>query len=76
MERLYILNPYDTNHISLLMNYEKDNKVSTKSLETLLKIRETLTEEEYQELKKSSNEIEMSLFIEESGKIKDLCLVQ
>ena len=39
MERLYILNPYDTNHISLLMNYEKDNKVSTKSLETLLKIR-------------------------------------
>ena len=66
MERLYILNPYDTNHISLLMNYEKDNKVSTKSLETLLKIRETLTEEEYQELKKSSNEIEMSLFIEES----------
>lgn len=76
MERLYILNPYDTNHISLLMNYEKDNKVSTKALEALLKIRETLTEEEYQELKKSSNEIEMSLFIEESGKIKDLCLVQ
>ena len=63
MERLYILNPYDTNHISLLMNYEKDNKVSTKSLEALLKIRETLTEEEYQELKKSSNEIEMSLFM-------------
>lgn len=76
MERLYILNPYDSNHINLLMEYEKDNSFSTKSLEALLKARETLTEEEYKELRKTANEIEMSLFTEETGKIKDLCFIQ
>ena len=76
MERLYILNPYSSEHINLLMNYEQEHKVSTKSLETILKIRETLTEEEYKELKKTANEVEMSLFTEEAGKIKDLCFIQ
>lgn len=76
MERLYILNPYDKNHINLLMNYEKENNVSTKSLEMLLKVRETLSEEEYNELRKKSNDIELSIIIEELGKIKDLCLIQ
>ena len=76
MERLYILNPYDLKHVNLLMNYETDNNVSTKSLESLLRVRESLTEEEYQELKKSANEIEMSLFTEEAGKISDLCFIQ
>ena len=76
MEKLYILNPYNQNHINLLMDYEQENKVSTKSLETILRIRETLTEEEYKELKRTANEIEMSLFTEESGKIKDLCFIQ
>lgn len=76
MERLYILNPYDTSHINLLMNYEQENNVSTKSLESLLKVRETLTEDEYQELIKRSNDIEASLLIEEAGKVKDLCLIQ
>ena len=76
MERLYILDPFDDNHIRLLVNYEKENNVSTKSLEKLLKTREILTQEEYQELKKKNNDIEMSLFLEESGKIKDLCFVQ
>ena len=55
MERLIILNPYDTSHIKLLMNYEKEKNVSTKSLETVLKVRETLTENEFQELRKKSN---------------------
>ena len=76
MEKLYILNPYSSEHINLLMNYEREHKVSTKSLETILKVRETLTEEEYKELKKSANEVEMSLFTEEAGKIKDLCFIQ
>lgn len=76
MERLYILNPYDSNHINLLMDYERELKVSTKSLETILKVRETLTEEDYKQLKKTANEIEMSLFTEETGKIKDLCFIQ
>lgn len=76
MERLIILNPYDTSHIKLLMNYEKEKNVSTKSLETVLKVRETLTENEFQELRKKSNDLEMSLLIEDSGKVKDLCLLQ
>ena len=76
MERLYILDPYDNDHVNLLMNYEKENKVSTKSLETLLKVRESLSKEEYQELKKNINDIEMSLILEESGTIKDLCFIQ
>lgn len=76
MERLYILNPYDSNQINLLMDYEREHKVSTKSLETILKVRETLTEEDYKQLKKTANEIEMSLFTEETGKIKDLCFIQ
>ena len=76
MERLYILNPYSSEHINLLMDYEQEHKVSTKSLETILKVRESLTEEEYKELKKSANEVEMSLFTEEAGKIKDLCFIQ
>ena len=76
MERLYILDPYDKDHINLLMNYEKENKVSTKSLETLLKVRESLSKEEYQELKKNINDIEMSLILEENNTIKDLCFIQ
>ena len=76
MERLYIIDPYDNDHVNLLMNYEKENKVSTKSLETLLKVRESLSKEEYQELKKNINDIEMSLILEESGTIKDLCFIQ
>ncbi len=76
MEKLYILNPYNQEHINLLMTYEQEHNVSTKSLDTILKTRESLTEEQYQELKKTANEIEMSLFTEESGKIKDLCFIQ
>lgn len=76
MEKLCILNPYDLNHINLLMDYERENKVSTKSLEIILRVREMFTEKEYKELKKSANEIEMSLFTEESGKIKELCFIQ
>ena len=44
--------------------------------ETLLKVRESLSKEEYQELKKNINDIEMSLILEESGTIKDLCFIQ
>lgn len=76
MDRLYILNPYDKNHINLLMSYEKENSISTKSLEVLGSLSEKITEEEYLELKKKSNDIEMSLFIEEAGKVKDLCFIQ
>ena len=76
MERLYILNPYDSNHINLLMSYEQEHKVSTKSLESIMKVRNSLTEEEYKQLKKNANEIELSIFTEESGKIKDLCFIQ
>lgn len=76
MEKLYILNPYNSNHINLLMDYEQEHKVSTKSLESIMKVRETLTEEEYKQLKKNANEIELSIFTEESGRIKDLCFIQ
>ena len=76
MERLYILDPYDNNHIKLLSDYENENNISTKSLEKLLKARETLSKEEYQELRKKSNDVEISLFLEELDKIKDLCFIQ
>lgn len=76
MERLYIVNPYDETHKELLMNFERENSITTRSLGYSEKITSSQTEEEYINNKRVSNEVEIGLFLEENNKIKDLCFIQ
>lgn len=74
-ERLFLVNPYDNNHYSELQEFEERNELPKKYTGFLREIRDTISEEEYNNNKKHSNDINEILFIEQNGKIKDSCII-
>ena len=75
-EELLQLNPFNNSHIEMLQEFEKENKINTKTTEFLNKLTKNISKEEYEQIKNSSNEIEESLFIKESEKVKDSCYIR
>lgn len=75
-ERLFLVNPFNAAHLALIDEFETENEISTKTSEFLSKFTSSMSEEEYDIFKKTSNEYEESLFIEENNKVTDSCHIQ
>lgn len=75
-EVLSIVNPFDNNHLVKIDNFEKENEIGTKTSDFLTKLKESMTKEEYELQKKSSNDIETSLFLEMDDSVKDVCHIK
>ena len=76
IERLFLLDPYNDKHISMIKDFEKENDLSSKISENIGKIRSSISKENYLNKKKESNEISENLFLEKNLKIIDCCLIQ
>ena len=72
-EKLFLVNPFDVKHLSMIDDFETENEINTKTSEFLTRLTKTMSKEEYEEFKKTANELEESLFIEENNKVKDSC---
>ena len=73
VKRLFLVDPYNDDHISMIHQFEQDNNVIEKTSAALGVLRASMTRETYQQNKKDSNEIEEDLFIEKNYKIEDMC---
>lgn len=74
-EKLFLIDPYNSEHLRLIDEFEKNNNIETGIKELLLNDIKDISKEEYDDYKKESNDIHTSLFIEESSKIKDICYI-
>ena len=73
---LFLLDPYDDEHLKMLKEFEKRNGIPEKMSEDLEKLRLSVSKETYlnQKKEKSENEIiEENLFLEKESKIVDIC---
>ena len=73
VKRLFLVDPYNDDHISMIHQFEHDNNIIEKISASLGVLRASMTPETYQQNKKDSNEIEEDLFIEKNYKIEDMC---
>lgn len=76
IERLFLLDPYNDKHISMIKDFEKENNLSSKISENIGKIRSSISKETYLSNKKNNNEISENLFLEKGLKITDCCYIQ
>lgn len=76
IERFFIADPYNEEHISMYENFEQENNITTKTTSSFRKIQQEYSKEQYLELSKKSNEIKQNLFSTVDGKIKDCCYIQ
>lgn len=76
IERLFLLDPYNDKHISMIKEFEKENDLSNDISKNLSKIRSSIPQNTYLEKKKNSNEISENLFMEKGLKITDCCYIQ
>ena len=74
-ERLFLVDPYDEDHMKLVEDFEKENEIHTMTVENAKKIQQ-VPREEYEQHKKLANEVRESLFLESSSKIKDICYIE
>ena len=75
IERLFLLDPYNDKHISMIKDFEQENDLSNKISENIGKIRSSISKENYEENKKKQNEISENLFLEKNMKISDCCYI-
>ncbi len=71
-ERLFLLDPYNNEHLDMLKEFEQRNSISTRMSEQLEKLRASVPKETYIN-EKNKNEIEENLFLEKESKITDMC---
>ena len=76
--QLFIVNPYDDNHIALVQEFEEkvEYDLPRKVSDILLQIRDTMSQEEYEEKLQSGNESVFNLFLLQDGVLKDSCCVE
>ena len=72
-ERLYLVDPFNDNHLEMIREFEQEHNLSSNYLKTIGKIRASASKEEYLQKKKKRNEIEEDLFIVKDSKIIDYC---
>ena len=76
MERFFIADPYNDDHIRLIMDFEEKNQISPVNSTVLKNIRHTKTAQEYEIETKESNEISQILFLQAETYITDSCHIQ
>ena len=72
---IQLFNPYSEEHLMMLLMYESKNGKSTKANEYIEKIRRNNNEIDYHSSKKTSNEIEEIVFIEEQSEMIENCYI-
>lgn len=72
---IQLFNPYSEEHLMMLQMYENKNGKSSKANEYIEKIRTTYNELDYHSRKKTSNEIEEIVFIEEQSEMIENCYI-
>ena len=73
MNKVLIINPIKREDIELLNKFDEENNVVTsKEIHTK---NTTMSEKEYRELQRKSNEIEQQLAIEQNGTISEICYI-
>lgn len=76
INKLIVANPYSDKHIELLDKFEKENGIEYQAHQTLITIRTKMTETEYEEYSKKSNDVDVTILMEENGKVTDSCIIQ
>lgn len=71
-EKLYILDPYNDEHLEKIIIFEEENNLIDKPSPYIKKIRETISKEDYF---KNKNEIDEIIVIEKGNKIIDCCYI-
>lgn len=72
-DRLFLLNPYDDNHLKKIIIFEDENKMADKPSAHIKYLRENISEFDYFDPNK--NDFEEILFTEKAGKITDCCYI-
>ena len=72
-ERLFLIDPYNEDHLQMLETFEIENNITNKTKSILEKIRLNISKEEYDNINKNSNVINEFLFLEDNSTIKDIC---
>ena len=72
---IQLFNPYSEEHLMMLLMYENKNGKSIETNEYIQKIRKNSNELDYLSRKKTSNEIEEIIFIEEQSKMVENCYI-
>lgn len=75
-ERLFLVDPYNESHISLMKEFEKRNSINHSTADILESVAKSVPQEEFSKRKKSSNDVSETLFIEKDSYIKDSCNIQ
>lgn len=76
MEKINLMNPYDEKQRSRIIQYEQETSIGPLISSRIDQIASSYTEEELQNYKKKSNNIEEYIVLEESNKIKGICQIQ
>ena len=76
IEKLFLLDPYNDKHLSMIRNFEKENDLSSRISEDIGKIRSSISKDNYIKEKINSNEINENIFLEKESKITDCCFIQ
>ena len=74
--KLFIVDPYNSEHQELLNNFDIANNITTVSNDFIKRIISTMSREDYQKEKKNSNEVEECLIYMEDDKVIDTCLIE
>lgn len=72
-ERLFLIDPYNEEHLNMIETFEKQNNITNKIRNVLKRIRFNIPKDEYDNNNSTSNEINEFLFLEENSAIKDIC---
>ncbi len=76
IERLFLLDPYNDKHESMIKTFEQENDLSSKISDNIGKIRSSISKENYLKKQKESNEINENLFLEKGLKVTDCCFIK
>ena len=68
-ENILIANPYNEEHIRLFQQYEQRNNLSPTTSSYLIKIKNTMSEQEYKQLEQERPEVAKTIFMVQNGKI-------
>ena len=75
VEELIVVNPQNKEHLELIEKYEKENEINTRT-SSYLKRMNQMSEEEYKNYKRTTNEINESLLLKKENQIKDTCHIE
>lgn len=72
-EKLFLINPYNEQHVQMIEDFEKDNNIPTRLSEQLIQLTSTVSKKTYLTQLKEKNEIEENICLVKESKILDLC---